>query len=77
LVLGIGGEYAFTNWISGFIEANWYSFDDDDTRFNHRVFCCDPEHHVWRIEEEKFVLKGGLNFRFGGLGKAPAVMARY
>jgi outer membrane immunogenic protein len=76
---GVGGEYAFTNWISAFIEANWYTFDDDDIRFNHVVICelCVADDHVWRIEEQKFVLKGGLNFRFGGFGKAPAVMARY
>jgi outer membrane immunogenic protein len=79
LTLGIGGEYAFTNWISAFIEANWYSFDDEDIRFDHRLLCggCDPEHHVWKIEEEKFVIKGGINFRFGGWAAAPAVAARY
>ncbi len=37
--IGIGGEYAFTNWVSAFLEANWYNFDDDDIRFNHAIVC--------------------------------------
>ena len=66
------------NWVSAFIEANWYSFGDEDIRFNHRVVCvvCDPVNREWRIEEEKFVVKGGINFRFGGWG-APPIAARY
>jgi outer membrane immunogenic protein len=76
--VGIGAEYAFTNWVSAFVEANWYKFDDDDITFNHRVVdCCDPFHPRWKIEEEKFVIKGGINFRFGGLLGGAPVAARY
>ena len=76
--IGIGGEYAFTNWVSAFLEANWYNFDDNDIRFNHTIVClvCNPLHTNWKIEEEKFVVKGGINFRFGGWG-APPLAGRY
>jgi outer membrane immunogenic protein len=71
--LGFGGEFAFTNFLSAFVEANWYSFDDEELHF---TSCCEDPFRE-RIEEDKFVVKGGFNFRFGGLfGKAP-VAARY
>ena len=70
--LGFGGEFAFTNFLSAFVEANWYSFDDGDLRFTNtcQIVCVDLDD---RIEEEKFVVKAGLNFRFGGFS---AVQAR-
>jgi outer membrane immunogenic protein len=79
VVLGFGGEFAFTNFLSAFVEANWYNFDEEEVRFHHRLVCegCDPFHHNWRIDEEKFVVKGGLNLRFGGWGGPAPVRARY
>ena len=75
--LGFGGEFAFTNFLSAFVEANWYNFDDGDLRFTNtcQIFCVDLDN---RIEEEKFVVKAGLNFRFGGFFGGPGpVGARY
>ena len=31
--IGIGGEYAFTNWITGFIEYDHYDFDRGSDSF--------------------------------------------
>jgi outer membrane immunogenic protein len=73
--VGAGGEYAFTPFLSAFLEANWYVFDDERLRFNHSVVNIDPLAPQWEIEESKLVLKGGINFRFGGWG-AP-LAARY
>jgi outer membrane immunogenic protein len=77
-VVGVGAEFAFTNWVSAFVEGNFYQFDDDDRRFNHTVVCdfCDPFDHHFKIDEQKFIVKGGINLRFGGWGAAP-VAARY
>jgi outer membrane immunogenic protein len=60
--VGIGGEYAFTNFVTGFIEYDYYDFNNRDLTFvqnNGRTF-------VYGIDETKHVLKAGLNFRFGG-----------
>ena len=62
--VGIGGEYAFTNFVTGFIEYNYYDFGNRDLTFvqnNGLTF-------ISGIDETKSVLKGGLNFRFGGWG---------
>jgi outer membrane immunogenic protein len=69
--VGIGGEFAFTNFVSAFIEYNYYDFGSKDHTF---PFPGEPV--VAAIEETKSVLKGGLNIRFGGWGKTP-VAARY
>jgi outer membrane immunogenic protein len=63
--IGIGGEYAFTNYLTGFIEYNYYDFGNRELTFNSSaggVF------HIFGIDETKSVLKAGLNFRFGGWG---------
>jgi outer membrane immunogenic protein len=69
--IGVGGEYAFTNYLTGFIEYNYYDFGSRDFTFvgNGAPF-------VYGIDETKSVLKAGLNFRLGGWGKAP-IAARY
>jgi outer membrane immunogenic protein len=66
--VGIGGEYAFTNYLSGFVEYNYYDFDTRDIAFSNGG--------IADIKETKSVVKAGLNFRFGPWGKAP-VAARY
>jgi outer membrane immunogenic protein len=69
--VGIGGEYAFTNFLTAFVEYNYYDFGDRDL-----TFVTPTSSFVLGIDETKSVLKGGLNFRFGGWG-APPVVARY
>lgn len=68
--VGIGGEYAFTDWISGFIEYDYYWFGTRSV-----AFPVGPVAFNFDIEERKSVVKAGINFRFGG-GPA-AVAARY
>jgi len=63
--VGIGGEYAFTNYLSGFVEYNYYDFGTRDVTFSNNVVTAG-------IKETKSVVRGGLNFRFGGWG-APVV----
>jgi outer membrane immunogenic protein len=68
--VGIGGEYAFTNNFSGFVEYNYYDFG---TR---RLTFFDPAGVFTDnidIRERKSVIRGGLNWRWGW---APLV-ARY
>jgi outer membrane immunogenic protein len=58
--VGVGGEYAFTPFLSTFVEFNYYDFGARDHTFlmpNGAVF------GIHEIDESKSVLKGGLNFR--------------
>jgi outer membrane immunogenic protein len=74
--VGVGGEYAFTDWLSGFAEYDYYSFGDRDV-----TFVCTPgtcgvgNAFTYGIKETKSVFKVGLNVRWGG-GYGP-VTARY
>ncbi|MCC6776988.1 MAG: porin family protein [Hyphomicrobiales bacterium] len=68
--LGIGGEYAFTNFLSGFVEYSYYDFGNRDTSFA----VTPAGTFVYGIDEAKSVVKGGINIRFGGVGP---VVARY
>jgi outer membrane immunogenic protein len=66
--VGIGGEYAFADYLSGFVEYNYYDFGSRDIAFSNGG--------ILNINETKSVVRAGLNFRFGGWGKTP-VSARY
>jgi outer membrane immunogenic protein len=60
--IGVGGEYAFTNYVSAFLEYNYYDFG---TR---RLTFLDPAgafNDNIDIRERKSVLRAGLNVRFG------------
>jgi outer membrane immunogenic protein len=76
--IGIGGEYAFTNWITAFAEWDYYNFGGRSNDF-----VCGPRACFGTtfdlpidVKETKSVFKVGLNFRFGAVGKGP-VAARY
>jgi outer membrane immunogenic protein len=72
--VGVGGEYAFTNWISGFVEYNFYDFGNKDRNFialNGSLF------DTISIDERKHVVKAGLNFRWGNWARSAPVAARY
>jgi hypothetical protein len=59
-----GTHNAFTNFVTGFIEYDYYDFGNRDLTFvqnNGRTF-------IYGIDETKHVVKAGLNFRFGGYG---------
>jgi outer membrane immunogenic protein len=54
--VGVGGEYLFTPWLSGFIEYDYYGFS------NHNLLFSDGT--SIDIHETKNAVKAGLNFRF-------------
>jgi outer membrane immunogenic protein len=68
--IGVGGEYAFTNNFSGFVEYNYYDFGNRDN-----TFVSPFGSFVNDIKETKSVVRAGLNWRFGGW--AAPVTARY
>lgn len=55
--VGGGGEYAFTDWLTGFVEYDFYDFGTTNVPFG-AAFGSD-------VKETTSVLKGGLNFKFG------------
>jgi outer membrane immunogenic protein len=61
--VGIGGEYAFSNYLSGFVEYDYYDFGDRNLTFVDRTGSFN-----YGIKETKSVVKAGLNLRWGALG---------
>jgi outer membrane immunogenic protein len=62
--VGIGGEYAFLQWLTGFIEYDHYGFGDHDNGGFGCGFAC-PFVAVPTSVDRVDVLKAGLNFKFG------------
>ncbi len=62
--IGVGGEYAFTNFLSGFVEYNYYDFGTREIGFTPQLAGLGPA--FVDIKETKGVVRAGLNFRFGG-----------
>jgi outer membrane immunogenic protein len=67
--VGVGGEYAFTNYLTGFAEYDYYDFGNRDTSF----LQSDGTNFIYGIKETKSVFKVGLNLRWGG----SPVVAKY
>ena len=65
--VGIGGEYAFTNNFTGFVEYNYYDFGNKSVSFVGPL-----ANALANIEDTKSVVKIGLNWKFG---KGPVVAA--
>jgi outer membrane immunogenic protein len=64
--VGLGGEYAFTNWLSGFVEYDYYNFGSHVDTFVH------PSGVVMGfvdIRETKNVFKVGFDVRWDGTAK--------
>ncbi len=59
--VGIGGEYAFTDWLSGFAEYDYYNFGTRTLTF----VVLTGGTALTDVKETKNVLKVGLNVRFG------------
>jgi outer membrane immunogenic protein len=57
--IGVGGEYAFTDWLSGFAEYDYYDFGTRTNTFT-GAFVTTAD-----VKETKSVFKVGLNVRFG------------
>ena len=65
--VGVGAEYAFTNYVTWFVEYNYYDFGNRANTFSDGT--------VIDIKETKNVVKGGFNFKFDWMG--PPMGARY
>jgi len=65
--IGVGGEYAFTNWLSGFVEWDYYRFERD----NPGGLVCTPAvcggvfTNNLEVQTNINVVKAGLNLKFG------------
>lgn len=65
--VGVGGEYAFTKNLSGFIEYNYYDFGTQRTGFTvlpNALAVTAGTQQFANIRDQKSVLKGGLNWKF-------------
>jgi outer membrane immunogenic protein len=62
--VGVGLEYAFTNWLTGFVEYNYYDFG---TRSNGFATPAGTPFSI-DVKETKNLVKVGLNWKFGGIG---------
>jgi outer membrane immunogenic protein len=64
--VGVGGEYAFLDWLTGFVEYDYYDFG---TRTNTFATCtvaaCGAVSFPVDVKDTKNVFKVGLNFKFG------------
>jgi opacity protein-like surface antigen len=72
--VGLGGEYAFLDFLTGFVEYDFYGFGTTTNTFNCTLAGCVSVVLPVDIKEHKNVFKVGLNFKFGPT--APEV-ARY
>ena len=59
--VGVGGEYAFTDWLTGFVEYNYYDFGTKSASFTGTFLT-----PAISVKETKSVAKAGINFKFGG-----------
>lgn len=65
--VGVGGEYAFTYNLTGFIEYNYYDFGDKGVSLIDQF---GGTYYAANIKESKSVVKIGVNWKFG---KGPVV----
>jgi len=73
--VGIGGEYAFLDFLTGFLEFDYYDFGTSTSTFNTcTVALCGAVTLPVDIRETKGVVKVGLNFKFG---PTPPLVAQY
>jgi outer membrane immunogenic protein len=76
--IGVGAEYAFLNWLTGFIEYDYYGFSSQSANFACAggPVCTVPPGFPGagaavgtipvNVQQNINVLKAGLNFKFGG-----------
>jgi len=66
--VGVGGEYAFLNWLTGFVEYDYYNFNNGNSN---NLVCtpavCAPAVAFGNVgvTTNVNVIKAGLNFKFG------------
>jgi outer membrane immunogenic protein len=70
--VGVGGEYAFLDWLTGFIEYDHFGFRDDNGVSFGCGFAC-PIATVTafpvNIRTDVDVVKAGINLKFGGYNR--------
>jgi len=71
--IGVGGEYAFTDSLSGFVEYGYYDLGSRTISLTPQV--AGLRQAFVEIKETKSVVRVGLNIRFGG--NAAPVAAKY
>jgi outer membrane immunogenic protein len=71
LAIGVGGEYALTNFLSGFVEYNYYDLGTHQVGFTPQISGLGSA--FVDIKETKSVVRAGLNLRLGGYA-APIVV---
>jgi outer membrane immunogenic protein len=59
--VGVGGEYAFTDWLTGFAEYDYYDFGTSSISLTGAFGTV-----AANIKETQSVAKAGLNIKFGG-----------
>jgi outer membrane immunogenic protein len=66
--IGVGGEYAFLNWLTGFVEYDYYQFNNGSSN----ALVCTPAlcgaavaFSNVSVNTNVNVLKAGVNFKFG------------
>jgi opacity protein-like surface antigen len=65
--IGVGGEYAFLNWLSAFVEYDYYNFRSDTLNFacTSIVACGTVLNIPANVNTNVNVVKVGLNLRIG------------
>jgi opacity protein-like surface antigen len=70
--MGVGGEYAFLDWLSGFIEYDYYDFRRNNTSTAFACATCGlvvPAGTITvlpvQVKTNINVVKAGVNIRFG------------
>jgi outer membrane immunogenic protein len=65
--IGIGAEYAFLDWLTGFVEYDYYDFGTRTNSLTCAFAACGLASTTvpFDVKETKNVLKAGLNFKFG------------
>jgi outer membrane immunogenic protein len=61
--IGVGGEYAFTNALSGLVEYGYYDFGTRQITFTPQIAGLGLG--FLDIKETRSVVRAGLNLRFG------------
>ncbi len=65
--IGVGGEYAFSNWLTGFVEYDYYNFKNSNSgTLACTAAACGVAISNLGVTTEMSVIKAGLNFKFGG-----------
>jgi outer membrane immunogenic protein len=63
--VGIGGEYAFLDWLTGFFEYDYYTFNDSEALFCAPCGVLRFNPVAVELKTNAHLLRAGLNFRFG------------